>query len=824
MPSKEVTALRKNGHLEEALRVAQADLRIERNEYSLSALFWVYRDMAIKEFEQKNKQGANDCLIEAKALSKEPELVYDEYVQNAISSLMRRLSPNFGVVEQASEQSKQGDVKGAYDKIKELLTQTTLNDSLHESYGWIIYRYLNNEYKNLGSIPCRRILAEYMNLHNERPSLLHSNMLNLASKVSETYSDFNFLEFIKLWGAENFMYDDFRSTYYQGKDYPPLTSRLMERCFRMNYGLEDVIQAFTANSKIKESDVLEAFSKNRYFDIYRESTANGAGLLQMFKSYCLAIEGRTIQNPYHSKILKSMVWEVKPENNEDFLKLFDQWGERNLMLVDWKKETTEDGKEYPSLAEKAISKYIDILKTTNRFSNATDEFVNLLKDAVTKLSENDQYKRYLAKLLFVKGNVEEARDIYKELLLSLNDYYVWGELSEMVVDKMLAKSAICKALSRGSSDDYLGNLHLRLADILIEEINYSAALTELKAYYSTYTRKQWNIDEEYHVLMRRIPQGITASEDNRELYEQHKQLIEDYVYSDIEAQEFVVAELYKNNKQKQRALFVDGNISFSVNPESFSELKNCHVGQAYWVKINKTEMEGQQIIPLQFRASNSNDWNPLPEKVGFVEYINESKRICHLITCDSQQVFFVLESQEYCIGDYFSFKQYKKDTKDGERIEIVDVRPIDKEDAIIQFPHRIVAVDDINETKQLFHFVFGPRLVSGIVHYNETSVRPSVGDCLEMYYCIRKNKEQKKIVVPILINETEEVNEACIKSVSGELRITYKSDGSRFGFVEDCYVHNSLLEKYDIQEDCYVDAKIVYTGAGKWKVFELERK
>ena len=75
-----------------------------------------------------------------------------------------------------------------------------------------------------------------------------------------------------------------------------------------------------------------------------------------------------------------------------------------------------------------------------------------------------------------------------------------------------------------------------------------------------------------------------------------------------------------------------------------------------------------------------------------------------------------------------------------------------------------------------------------------------------------------------MINETEEVNEACIKSVSGELRITYKSDGSRFGFVEDCYVHNSLLEKYDIQEDCYVDAKKVYTGAGKWKVFELERK
>lgn len=838
MSIKEVTALRKNGHLEEALKMAKTDLRIERNEYSVSALFWVYRDMALKAFEQGNIQSANALLSEAKVLSREPELEDDEYVQGAISSLLRRLAPNYDVLEQAAEQSKQGDVRGAYDKVKQLLSNTSLNDSLHESYGWIIFRYLNNGYREMGSIPCRRLLAEYMNLHNERPSLLHSNMLNLASKISEIYSDFNFLAFIRLWGAEYFMYDDFSPSYYQGKEYPPLTSRLLERCFRMNYDLEEVMSAFTANSKvkkrlrddflwiappeIKESDVLEAFSKIQYFDIYRESTSNGPELLQMFKSYCSIIEGRTIRNMYHSKILKSIVWELKEENKEEFLKLFDQWGGGNFMPADWEKETAEDGKEYSSLVEKAVAEYMDVLKMKGQFSNASEGFVNLLKKAVENSPDNGQYKRYLAKLLFAKGNAAEACSLYKLLLLTLNEYYVWGEFSEVIEDKTLSKSAVCKALSCGTSDDFLGSLHLKLAEILIDERDYSSALTELKAYYATYSRKQWRICEDYDRMLKRIPHGFTALDDNRELYDQQKQYIEDYVYSDLESQEFVVAELYKNSKQQQRVLFVDGNSSFSVNPSVYTELKNCHVGQPFLVKLNRVKKQGQQIFPLVFRTTKSVDWNPLPDKVGFVEHINDSKHVCHILTCDSQQVYFKPETQGLHIGDFLSFKQYKKDTKDGERLEIVCVRPIEKKEAINQFHRQIVAVDDVNENKQLFHFVFGPRLVSGIVHYDETTVRPSIGDFLEMYYCVRKNKRHKKIVVPILINETEEINEACVKKISGELRILDKPDGNYFGFVKDYYVHNSILEQYDIQEGCNVEAKIIYTGDGKWRVFELK--
>lgn len=34
---------------------------------------------------------------------------------------------------------------------------------------------------------------------------------------------------------------------------------------------------------------------------------------------------------------------------------------------------------------------------------------------------------------------------------------------------------------------------------------------------------------------------------------------------------------------------------------------------------------------------------------------------------------------------------------------------------------------------------------------------------------------------------------------------------------------NTILEKYNITSNCYVNAKAVYTGDGNWKVYEIEK-
>lgn len=74
---------------------------------------------------------------------------------------------------------------------------------------------------------------------------------------------------------------------------------------------------------------------------------------------------------------------------------------------------------------------------------------------------------------------------------------------------------------------------------------------------------------------------------------------------------------------------------------------------------------------------------------------------------------------------------------------------------------------------------------------------------------------------------TDESNNDLIKHISGYLELNYKdryNDGDPdFAFIGDYYVHKTVLEKYDITSNCHVNAKVVYTGDDKWKVYEVEK-
>ena len=64
MSFSEVTELRKAGRLSEAYELAKRDLDIERSEWSLSALFWVLRDLCNKHLDESNEATARACFNE----------------------------------------------------------------------------------------------------------------------------------------------------------------------------------------------------------------------------------------------------------------------------------------------------------------------------------------------------------------------------------------------------------------------------------------------------------------------------------------------------------------------------------------------------------------------------------------------------------------------------------------------------------------------------------------------------------------------------------------------------------------------------------------
>ena len=110
----------------------------------------------------------------------------------------------------------------------ELLESISTGAAHPDETNWKIFRYLQHNYKTMGSVMARTLLAAYMKLHVKRMSLIDSCMLGMAVNVSETYSDFKLPKFLEAWGYDRFLrpQDLRRQTGKDGRQYLSLKERV----------------------------------------------------------------------------------------------------------------------------------------------------------------------------------------------------------------------------------------------------------------------------------------------------------------------------------------------------------------------------------------------------------------------------------------------------------------------------------------------------------------------------------------------------------------------------------------------------------------------
>ncbi len=107
-----------------------------------------------------------------------------------------------------------------------MISNNLLFDIHHEAYGWVIYRYVKAEEQKIPSTEIRSLMRDYINLKNERPSLLHSILLSFALQFSKGHSDFNLYNFFLLWDPKNLRSEDIEHNTEDGKTFPSLISRI----------------------------------------------------------------------------------------------------------------------------------------------------------------------------------------------------------------------------------------------------------------------------------------------------------------------------------------------------------------------------------------------------------------------------------------------------------------------------------------------------------------------------------------------------------------------------------------------------------------------
>ncbi|MBD5172381.1 MAG: hypothetical protein HDT02_04090, partial [Bacteroidales bacterium] len=212
----------------------------------------------------------------------------------------------------------------------------------------------------------------------------------------------------------------------------------------------------------------------------------------------------------------------------DFVRL---WGLENLREEDWEQYRTEEGNTLPSTVEKLIGVYAKELKTDG--VEASEDFSQLVDKALTKYPKSQNMPYFKATVLVSQGKVQEALTYYKNLILQFpSKFYLWNQTAELVEDTDTKIGLLCKALTCGADDEFLGGVRLRLAFLLYQKGLRENAKHELERYRETYQYKGWNLKPEFWQIYNLV-NSVEKSIDNNMIYSEYVVKADEFIYSSL---------------------------------------------------------------------------------------------------------------------------------------------------------------------------------------------------------------------------------------------------------------------------------------------------
>lgn len=847
MDTRTVFELRREGKIQEALDMALKLYQIDPNDsWTQSALAWPLIDLCKSSLTQNSLNQAQKYFNQLIAIN---FTNIDDIISSQIAFLRPKIDINYTKIQEAEILSKNGNHKLALSNMKAMFTNNELLDVHHEAFGWVIYRYIKAEENNISSVEIRSLMRDYMNLRNEKTSLLHSIFLNFALHFSKEHSDFNLYNFFLLWDPKNLRREDLCESHNDGKTYPSLISRIFREFIdkKSQIDINVLIEKVPSLSPVK---ILDLLRDPFYWKIYTADKENRKEeTWKLFEGYNTLLKGQ-IGSETHSKILNSAMFSMNENDEWRFLNFFENWNPENFIENDWKEVKKED-KVYKPIAIKALKKTFELIKAGGNFNNL-ELLVTAFQIAISKFPKDIWIKREYAILSAKNHNSEEAIKIYKTLILELGDQaYMWHEFSQFLEDSDLNLSVgmLSKAIRLQNDESFLGDIRLDLADNLIKLNNLEEAIIELNIYAKHRELKGWKLSEKYNLIHSLVKEISTEKSDNSKLYLDKIKLAEDFAYQDIKWTELVLTDKWKNDKNKEKLNFTDGNgINISVSTNRFNTLKNIEMGNMIKFKLHNKLVEDKtkfnylkyDIITLIAEKSEKQKWSILEDVIAIVDYINVERKIIHAISSENKELFFPEETLKLAIGDFIKGKKFQKKIKEEIREELCNISKCEKNEVLDNFTRYIAIIDSVNNEKQLFHYVVNSK-IEGIIRFNETHLNLVIGDFIRLRLVHKLDKKRNKITYRnIDIEKTDKTTATLKKDVFGMLKLKYKKNGLTinwedleyedqidltpdFGFIEDYYVPKDILCQNNIKSNSNIDATVVFTGYN-WKVIFINKK
>lgn len=761
--SKHVFALRSEGKLQEAYQLATSLLESNGDDdWNKRAMAWVLVDIIKKEI-ANNPQNAISFFNQLLSLK-----IQDEILEKQIKYLQPKLTPINREIEQASSLSKNGSYLNALNQFRQIFqNNTNLFQAHHDAYGWAIYRYLKHEFESITSDDVRRILFEYSKLQSERPSTLHSQILRFVINYVVKYNqNIDIYRYFLNWNPSNLMDEDTKKTNYDGKVYDSLLENLIKAFVYSpsNIDFELLAKRIVIHHNLSLVDV---YRESVFWEIFNAHKHNQLSKLwNLFDNYVVNYS-KYGPSHWHSEILNLAQKFMSETNLWRFPQFLQNWNINNFQNSDWRGEIYNDRPMRPLVAKilSHISEYSKVSKNPENL----EWILPFYREATKRLDEDIWLFRDYSKLLGLMGREDEAISVYHEVLLNLNnEAYAWRDMSTLIKNKDidLAQSMLCMVISKQPQEEFLGDVRLDLAEMLISKNKFAEAKRELITYKNFKESKNSTIKDRFNDLYKKVENLETLGYD-KNFYKENSKSAEQYLYKDIEWQPFLIYHSWKSKKNDEEMIAITDlkNKELAIKKEKFPVLKQSTINEVISCRVYFDKTKNRYTL-LQVEKSDLNYENFIGKAstaLAVVDHINQEKKLFHYYFNNEVEgiVKFSDTDLRPNVGDCLSIKYFMSLNNKS-----------NKEEA------QILKISTTSETN--------------------TSLIKTVQGTIELKY--KHN------------GRTLDFDEA----LDSDLDIN-KPD---FAFIEDYYVHCKILKKYKINSNRDIKAKVI-NERGKWSVIDL---
>lgn len=244
--NKEVTAKRKEGKagkegaLNEAYQMALQLMSAPHvDEWDFKAFGWCLIDLIKRDVQAGNQQNLAHYRKQLEAIKVDPK---DDVLLKGVRNALSQCNPQGHLIIRARALSKDGRHADSADLYRTVLATGEADIEIQTSLGWELYKLSKQlmalDNFNLSSV--KRNLNDYLKLEVEKPSLLHTCVLQLATKLAGQ-DKVNILSFSKLWNLENLRPEDFERYHGDdGKESPSLAEKVIQQASKEAAALDNV--------------------------------------------------------------------------------------------------------------------------------------------------------------------------------------------------------------------------------------------------------------------------------------------------------------------------------------------------------------------------------------------------------------------------------------------------------------------------------------------------------------------------------------------------------------------------------------------------------